>query len=102
MNLTPTLTMLPPSQDQRVFILWAHQDRHRSEEQIEQYKQTVVHFAHLMNSIDGLQVEVDLFHYDDKNIDFTRWGPLMVEWADSVIMIASDALWERWSGRNPS
>lgn len=99
MDLAPTPP--PPHRDHRVFIVWAHQNRHKSEDHVEQYKQNVVHCAHLLNSVAGLHVEVDLFHYDNKDIDFTRWGPRMVDWADSVVMIASASLWERWSGRNP-
>jgi hypothetical protein len=81
--------------------LWSKTLPNRSEERGKQYKQTVVHFAQLLDSVAGLQVEVDLFHYDANDVDFTRWGARMVDWADSVVMIASNALWERWSGRNP-
>jgi hypothetical protein len=85
----------------RVFILWAHKDRRWSEERVAQYKKTVIDFARLLDGVAGLHVEIDAFHYDEKGMDFTRWGPLQVADADTVLMISSDALWERWSGRNP-
>jgi hypothetical protein len=91
----------PSGPDHRVFVLWAHTDRRWSEERVAQYKKAVYAFAQLLDKIRGLHVEADLFHYDEKGIDFTRWGPQQVEDADTVLMVSSDALWERWSGQNP-
>jgi len=91
----------PSTGRHRVFILWAHKDRRWSEERVAQYKEAVYAFAQLLDRIADLQVEADLFHYDEKGIDFTRWGPQQVEDADTVLMVSSDALWERWRGQNP-
>src|SRR5262249_15137036 len=87
--------------DHRVFILWAHKDRRWSDEQITQYKKTVRDFAQLLDRVAGLHVEADFFHFDEKGWDSTRWGPEQVEDADTVLMVSSDALWERWRGKNP-
>src|SRR5262249_32113000 len=37
----------------------------------------------------------------EKGWDSTRWGPEQVEDADTVLMVSSDTLWERWRGKNP-
>ncbi|RAO20857.1 SEFIR domain-containing protein [Micromonospora noduli] len=86
----------------RVFIVWAHRDRRWSAQKQARYRAAVLAFAHTLDRVEGIEVEIDLFHSEDRTIDFTRWGPDRVSWADTVIMISSVPLWDRWSGRNPA
>jgi hypothetical protein len=86
---------------QRVFIVWAHRDRCWSAEENDSYRAEVLAFARALDCVEGIEVEIDLFHSEDRTVDFTRWGPDRVAWADTVIMISSVPLWDRWSGRNP-
>ncbi|GIF04752.1 SEFIR domain-containing protein [Actinoplanes siamensis] len=85
----------------RVFIVWAHRDPRWSAGEQDRYRAAVLAFARALDRVDGLEVEIDLFHSEDRAIDFTRWGPDRITWADTVIMISSAPLWDRWSGRNP-
>ena len=85
----------------RVFIVWAHRDRRWSAREQDRYRTAVLAFARALERVEGLEVEIDLFHSEDRTVDFTRWGPERVTWADTVIMISSAPLWDRWSGRNP-
>ena len=94
--------MVTTMDDHRAFIVWAHRDQRWSDERVVRYKESVAEFAHLLDGVAGLVVEVDLFHYDKRGIDFTRWGPQQVARADTILMVSSDPLWERWSGRNLS
>ncbi|MEU8127823.1 SEFIR domain-containing protein [Micromonospora sp. NPDC049049] len=86
----------------RVFIVWAHRDQRWSAQQQARYQAAVLAFARTLDRVEGIEVEFDLFHSEDRTVDFTRWGPDQISWADTVLMISSAPLWDRWSGRNPA
>ncbi|MCG5461888.1 hypothetical protein MED01_006759 [Micromonospora sp. MED01] len=86
----------------RVFIVWAHRDPRWSAQEQARYQAAVLAFARTLDGVEGIEVEIDLFHSEDRTVDFTRWGPDRVFWADTVLMISSAPLWDRWAGRNPA
>lgn len=47
-----------------------------------------------------MDVDVDLYHYSDAEVDWTRYGTSMIEKADTTIVAMSRAWAERWRGAN--
>jgi hypothetical protein len=84
----------------RVLISWAHAHRTWGEDQVRRWRETVEAFARVLADC-GLDVEFDLWNTTDTAIDFTRWGPRLVEECDYTVVAISEAWQERWEGRNP-
>ena len=42
-----------------------------------------------------------MFEYSTRGIDWTRFGTAAVADVESVLIVGSEAYWERWEGRNP-
>lgn len=58
----------------------------------------VSRFAVLLDKY--VDVEADLFHFTEPGMDWTRFGVRAIRRADTVLIISSDAYWERWEGDN--
>jgi hypothetical protein len=82
-----------------VFLSWAHKDRSWSEEETGRWKDRVIGLGHLLDKY--VDVEADFYHYTERGVDWTRYGPRVIDEAAAVLIVSSDAYWERWSGRNP-
>lgn len=83
----------------RAFLSWAHRHSQWTDSQAEDWLQTITDFTYLLRSC-GVDVDVDLFHYTEQGIDWTRYGPDGIHAAETVLIASSDAYWERWEGRN--
>lgn len=84
----------------KVFITWAHQGEDWSATQVEKWRTSVHALATLLQGQDGIDVELDLWHTNDPNVDWTRWGPGQIETCD-VVLIAMNEPWaQRWKGEN--
>lgn len=97
------LSMIRPSAtDKRppsAFVSWAHTAHDWSEARSESWEKTVVEFTGSLRS-HGVAADVDLFHIDDADVDWTRFGPQRIADSDVTIIAVSSAWRERWEGRN--
>jgi hypothetical protein len=73
-----------------VFLSWAHADA--------EWRAAVIGFACLLDTY--VDVDADFYHSAEA-VDWTRYGPRAVKRSDMVVLVGSDALWERWEGHNP-
>jgi hypothetical protein len=48
----------------------------------------------------GVDADVDLFHFSDPDVDWTRWGPRAAQDRDLVLVAVNRAWCDRWEGRN--
>lgn len=87
------------SQAEKVFVTWAHRDEGWSEDEERDWQTQVSRFVVTLRT-NGIDADVDLFHLEDKSIDWTRFGPQKVHDADTVLIVMSRAWAERWEGRN--
>ncbi|WP_431927144.1 hypothetical protein [Micromonospora wenchangensis] len=83
----------------RVFISWAHTADDWSDDRTRAWEHAIADFAYLLCD-HGVHVDVDLFHYTEQGIDWTRYGPQAIAAADIVLMASNVPYWERWEGRN--
>lgn len=72
----------------RVFLTWAHGDQ--------EWQDWVAGFACLLDRY--VDVEIDLFRSTESEVDWTRYGPLAVRSADTVVIVGSDDYWASWAG----
>jgi SEFIR domain len=80
-----------------VFLSWAHEGHHWPPDRADH---PVITFGCLLDNY--VDVEADFFRYTEPGMDWTRYGPRSVKEADTVLIVSSDAYWERWEGRNPT
>lgn len=83
----------------RAFLSWAHRHARWADSQAQEWARTVADFAYLLRTR-GVDVDVDFFHYTERGIDWTRYGPDSILAAETVLIASSEAYWERWEGRN--
>ena len=84
----------------KVFVSWAHHGEDWSATQADQWATTVELFAKQVDNVDGLDVELDRWHVNDRDMDWRRWGLEQVRSSDYVL-IAMNTPWEqRWRGTN--
>lgn len=83
-----------------VFVSWAHHAPNWTTEQAEAWQETVRHFTDALR-LAGVDADIDLYQYHDPEIDWTRYGTLAIERADTTIIAMSPAWAERWRGSNP-
>jgi hypothetical protein len=81
------------------FITWAHRHSSMSTEAAQEWERQVAEFATTLRQI-GVDVDVDLYHLDDAEVDWTRYGPDAIRGRDFVLVAASPAWKERWEGTN--
>lgn len=81
------------------FVSWAHSAHDWSEARSESWEKTVVEFTGSLRS-HGVAADVDLFHVDDADVDWTRFGPQRIADSDVTIIAVSSAWRERWEGNN--
>ncbi|MFB9688327.1 SEFIR domain-containing protein [Amycolatopsis plumensis] len=81
------------------FVTWAHRASDWTAEQTEEWLRTVHRFAAALREA-GVDADVDLFHQHDDEVDWTRYGTLAIEHADTTIIAISRAWRERWEGSN--
>lgn len=83
------------------FISWAH--RHASWDDLQErdWQSQVANFALSLRRL-GVDADIDLFHMDDAQVDWTRFGPRGVRDSDHVLVVISKAWSERWEGDNPA
>ncbi|MBY4277419.1 hypothetical protein HQO27_26360 [Rhodococcus fascians] len=57
-------------------------------------------FAATLRNPGGIDADIDLYHSDDLEIDWTRFGPSLIEECDFTFVVISKAWGDRWSGKN--
>jgi hypothetical protein len=80
-------------------VSWVHADHRWSAEQIAAWREDVLAFGTALLA-NGVGAELDLWHYHESNVDWTRWGPNQVEASDFTLIAITDAWRERWQGHN--
>lgn len=94
------LSVIRPSERHlSAFVSWAHSAHDWNEARSESWEKTVVEFTGSLRS-HGVAADVDLFHVDDTDVDWTRFGPQRIADSDVTIIAVSSAWRERWQGRN--
>lgn len=84
----------------KVFVSWAHRGEDWSITEADQWAETVKSFARLVDDVAGLDVVLDLWHLNDRDMDWRRWCLEQVRSSDYVL-VAMNAPWEqRWRGTN--
>lgn len=82
------------------FVSWAHTHVSWDEAQEQDWQSQVANFTLTLRTL-GIDAELDLFHMDDADVDWTRFGPKGVRDAEHVLIVVSQAWAERWEGDNP-
>lgn len=82
-----------------VFVSWAHRDPSWTDDEALAWQQTVTEFTGLLR-LNGIEGEVDLYEQHNPEIDWTRYGPAMVENSDFTLIAISRAYKARWEGTN--
>lgn len=80
-------------------VSWAHRGEDWSDEQAAAWTQEVVEFTGALRA-NGIDADLDLFHADEADVDWTRFGPRSVIDSQFVIVAISEAWAQRWSGTN--
>lgn len=80
-------------------VSWAHRGENWSDEQAAAWTQEVVEFTGALRA-NGIDADLDLFHADEADVDWTRFGPRAVADSEFVIVVMSEAWAQRWSGSN--
>ncbi|MCU1416796.1 MAG: hypothetical protein JWP32_970 [Schumannella sp.] len=83
----------------RVFVTWAHSETGWTQEQTSDWERSVIGFTTTLRTF-GIDADMDLYHGNDPEIDWTRFGQAGVLSADFVVIVNSKAWGERWSGTN--
>ncbi|MFC8182244.1 hypothetical protein ACFULT_25520 [Rhodococcus sp. NPDC057297] len=96
-----TLPTNPPEK-QRVsaLISWAHRNPGWSDEQADEWRDTVLSFTATLRNPGGIDADIDLYHSDELVIDWTRFGPKQIDQCDFTLVVISKAWGERWAGTN--
>lgn len=81
------------------FISWAHKHSSMTPADAQEWERQVAEFATDLRQI-GIDVDVDLYHLDDPEVDWTRFGPDAVRNQEFILIAASPAWRERWEGTN--
>src|ERR1044071_434363 len=82
------------------FVSWAHRAQDWTSAQAKAWEGTVRQFTDALR-LAGVDADVDLYHYSDADVDWTRYGTSMIEKSDTTIVAMSTAWAERWQGINP-
>jgi SEFIR domain len=88
-----------PAATPTALISWAHANTDWSPAEVAEWEQTIRTFVDLLRT-NGIDVDVDLFHFSESATDWTRWGQEKVRTSDFVIVALSKAWAERWQGIN--
>lgn len=83
----------------KAFISWAHKHASMSTEAAQEWERQVAEFATTLRQV-GIDADVDLYHLDDVDVDWTRYGPNAIRDREFVLLAASPAWRERWEGTN--
>ena len=70
-----------------------------SDAQAQAWESEITELATTLRGL-GIDVDVDLYHLDDVDVDWTRYGPEAIQRADFILIAASRAWRERWEGSN--
>lgn len=81
------------------FISWAHKHASMSTQAAQEWERQVAEFATTLRQV-GIDADVDLYHLDDVDVDWTRYGPNSIRGREFVLIAASPAWRERWEGTN--
>lgn len=73
------------------FVSWAHD--------VAAWEQTIAAFTLTLRDL-GIDADVDLFHLDDADVNWSTYGPRSIVDSNFVLIAASPAYRERWEGRN--
>ncbi len=82
------------------FVSWAHASSSWTPERVQEWEQAVVTFTTTLRVSCGINADVDLYHFADQEIDWTRYGPSKVRDCDFVLVVISESWGERWKGTN--
>ena len=85
--------------DLRIFVSWAHTASTWTATKAAQWKETVNGFAELLNR-DSINVQIDLWHSENPQIDWTRWGQDQIIESDYVVIAMNEPWAKRWKGKN--
>lgn len=81
------------------FISWAHRHASMTDAAAQEWERQVAEFATTLRQI-GVDADADLYHLDDAEVDWTRYGPESIRRRDFILIAASPAWRERWEGTN--
>jgi hypothetical protein len=101
-NSSPDLPKETPqtrSEAPSVLVSWAHRNEDWTAEQSSVWTQEVVEFTAALRT-NGIDADLDLFHADEPDIDWTRFGPRAVAESQFVVIAISQAWAQRWIGTN--
>jgi len=82
-----------------VLVSWAHRGEKWSDEETAGWTQEVVEFTGALRA-NGIDADLDLFHAEEPDIDWTRFGPRAVADSEFVVIAMSEAWAQRWIGEN--
>jgi len=80
-----------------VFVSWAHRDSGMTEAQAADWLDLVHDLAQSLTA-SGCVVRADIYEQD---VDWSRWGPEMIDKCAFTLIVSSRAYCERWNGSNP-
>lgn len=84
------------------FVSWAHLHDSEEPDAVEEWRTNVFKFAYQLGRL-GVDVDLDLFHMHDDDIDWSTYGSQQISGADYILIVASAAYKARWEGTaNPS
>ncbi|MBO1765450.1 toll/interleukin-1 receptor domain-containing protein [Allobranchiibius sp. GilTou38] len=83
----------------QVFVSWAHANEDWDATESGEWQRQVIEFTTQLRQL-GIDADVDLYHLNDDDVDWTRFGPSSVEKCDYVIVVVSRGWSERWTGTN--
>ncbi len=82
-----------------VLVSWAHRGQDWSDQEAAEWTREVVEFAGLLRA-NGIDADLDLFHAEETDVDWTRFGPLAIASSEFVVVAISEAWAQRWTGEN--
>lgn len=79
------------------FVSWAHLHQSDEPDAVEEWRTNVFKFAYQLGRL-GVDVDLDLFHMHDDDIDWSTYGSQQIHQADYILIVASAAYKARWEG----
>lgn len=72
------------------FITWVHSDAGWDADRQNRWQQSLAEFAAPL-SLNGVDIDIDLYHLHETGIDWTPLGPNKIEQVDYVLVAVSQA-----------
>jgi len=81
------------------FVTWAHSGDGWTDDNARAWADEIRTFCIVLRGL-GIDVEADVFHFDEPGINWDHFGPRAIADRDFTIVAASVPWKERWDGRN--